>query len=258
MMRTVFIFLWVLSLHVWGENLVLKDLFERYNLQGTMVIQSLNESKEFVYNEQRATTPLLPASTFKILNTLIALNENIIDNETSVILWDKKDKGMPQWNQDQTLKTAFQYSCVWCYQEFAQKIGLVKYQHYLKQLHYGNEQISHNVTTFWLKGELKITAKEQISFLKKLYSNDLPFKRVHLDTLKSIMIEEENELYTLRAKTGWATSEKPNHGWYVGYIQMPNDVWFFATNIITKSALDLPLRKKITLEALNLLQSSKL
>jgi beta-lactamase class D len=77
------------------------------------------------------------------------------------------------------------------------------------------------------------------NFLKRLYKNDLPFKIEDINALKEIMIDEKNEDYTIRAKTGW----EGRYGWYVGYVETKDDVWFFATNIDTKSKDDLPKRK---------------
>ena len=91
-----------------------------------------------------------------------------------------------------------------------------------------------------------------MKFLKRLYENDLPFKIEDMDLVKEIMIEEQNEEYTLRSKTGWSTSLKSQSGWYIGYVETKDDVWFFATNIITKGQKDLKKRKKITLEALKI------
>jgi beta-lactamase class D len=250
-MKTV-LFLFVLMFHnlFAQESATLKELFDKYGVQGTMIIQSFDGQKKYVYNEQRANQPLLPASTFKIPNTLIALDMNLIENENAIIVWDKQEREITQWNQDQTLKSAFQNSCVWCYQYFALQLSIEQYKNYLKILHYGNEEIGESVTSFWLDGQLRITPYQQIAFLKKLHNNELPFKIEHLEILKSIMIEKENENYTIRAKTGWAKSEVPNHGWYLGDVQTKEDVWFFATNIITKSAQDLPKRKYITMQAL--------
>ena len=113
---------------------------------------------------------------------------------------------------------------------------------------YGNKVVGNDIKNFWVDESLKINAFEQIKFLKKLYKNDLPFKQKDIDTLKNIMIDEKNENYTLRAKTGW----EGRYGWYVGYVETKNDVWFFAMNIDTKSKDDLPKRKAITLETLKL------
>ena len=232
---------------LFAQDLELENIFKNKQVDGTIVIESLNTKKIYIYNDQRAEMLFSPASTFKIPNTLIALNEGVVTKD-SVILWDKKVREYEFWNKDQTLQTAFKTSCVWCYQEFASKIGVEKYKKYLKELNYGNKTIGNDVRRFWLDESLKITVFEQLSFLRRFYKNDLPFKIEDINTLKEIMIDEKNEDFVIRAKTGW----EGKYGWYVGFIETKDDVWFFALNIDTKSKDDLPKRKEITLEALKI------
>jgi len=240
----------VLGCFLFAEDATLAKLFEEDHLKGAMVIESLDGKERYVYNEQRCQMPLLPASTFKIPNTLIALDKGVV-TENSILVWDKVERSIPSWNQNQSLESAFKRSCVWCYQRFARQIGLEAYNDYLKKIHYGNEKASDNVERFWLDGALRISAYEQVSFLKKLYKNDLPFKKEHLDLLKKIMIDEQGNNYIIRAKTGGAMPKNAeHHGWYVGYIESPKGVYFFATNLLLPSSDALPLRKLITLEAL--------
>lgn len=235
---------------LYAEDASIAKLFENEKVKGTMLIESLDGKERYVYNDIRAKMPLLPASTFKIPNTLIALEEGVITAD-SIIVWDNVERNIKAWNQDQNLSSAFKRSCVWCYQLFARNIGLEKYHEYLKKLHYGNETTGDNVERFWLDGELRISAYEQIAFLKKLYDNALPFQQKHIDLLKSIMIDEKGNTYTIRAKTGWAVPKgAEHHGWYVGYVESSKGVYFFATNLITPSSDELSLRKLLTLEAL--------
>ncbi len=232
------------------DDAVLAKLFEDYDVKGAMLIESLDGKERYVYNDVRAKMPLLPASTFKIPHTLIALDQNVV-NAQSIIVWDKIERSVPAWNQDQTLESAFKTSCVWCYQKFARHIGLEKYDSYLKKLHYGNEKTGDNVERFWLDGKLRISAEEQIAFLKKLYRNELPFRRGDIDLLKKMMIDKQREECVIRAKTGWAVpKDAEHHGWYVGYVESSKGVYFFATNLLTPSNDALPLRKSITLDAL--------
>ena len=240
-------FLILLSINLFAWDKEVEEVFKKYKVEGTIVIESLNKKKINIYNDKRASELFSPASTFKIPHSLIALNEGIVKKD-SVIVWDKKIREYESWNKDQTLLTAFKSSCVWCYQEFASKIGVEKYKKYLKELNYGNKKIGDDVTRFWLDESLEITTFEQIKFLKRFYTNNLPFKIEDINLLKEIMIDEKNENYTIRAKTGW----EGRYGWYVGYVETKDDVWFFSTNIDTKSKDDLPKRKAITLEALKI------
>ncbi len=240
-------FLILLSINLFAWDKEVEEVFKKYKVEGTIVIESLNKKKINIYNDKRASELFSPASTFKIPHSLIALNEGIVKKD-SVIVWDKKIREYESWNKDQILLTAFKSSCVWCYQEFASKIGVEKYKKYLKELNYGNKKIGDDVTRFWLDESLEITTFEQIKFLKRFYTNNLPFKIEDINLLKEIMIDEKNENYIIRAKTGWEWK----YGWYVGYVETKDDVWFFSTNIDTKSKDDLPKRKAITLEVLKI------
>lgn len=240
----------MLMVGAYANDAEIARLFEKAHMQGTMVIESLDGSTRYVYNEERAKTPLLPASTFKIPNTLIALQEGVVSADT-IIKWDGTQHNIKSWNQDQTLRSAFKNSCVWCYQKFAREIGREKYRDYLQKLQYGNAQVGNDLENFWLDGALRITAYEEINFLKKLYANALPFDQANIDLLKSIMVDEQTSTYTLFAKTGWAVPKgSEHHGWYVGYVQSPKGVYFFATNLILPTDEGIPLRKALTLDAL--------
>lgn len=235
-----------------AEEPSLAKLFTERNVEGTIIISSLDGRTEYFYNKARSEKRFLPASTFKIPNTLIALEERAIVNEKEIIKWDGKDKGWSSWNKDQSLETAFPISCVWFYQELAKRVGNSKYLSHIDKLHYGNKMTGSDVTTFWLEGDLKISAREQIDFLKKLYKDQLPYKNEHLKILKKIMVVDEKPQYVIRAKTGWAMRKKNQHGWYVGYVETSGQVWFFATNIDIKRKSDATYRKEITMEALKL------
>ena len=230
-----------------GNDKDLETIFKKTNIDGTLIISSLKSNKEYIYNNSRAITRYIPASTFKIPNTLITLEEGIIKDEYEIIKWDGKKRFYEPWNKDQTLQSAIAISCVWCYQKLAKEIGDEKYLSYLKKLHYGNEKTGLDVSTFWLEGDLKISAVEQIEFLKKLYKNNLPFKQKNIDITKKILTVEKTKNYTIKAKSGWSGKI----GWYVGYAETKNDIWFFALNgDIAKEQLQ--YRKQIVLEALKI------
>lgn len=119
-----------------GADADLAKLFADRNVEGTMVMCSLDGSARYVHNDRRASA-IRTASTFKILNTLIALDEGVIADDTEILRWDRKDRGVPAWNHDQTLETAFRSSCVWAYQELARRIGTEKYVVHLRRAAYG-------------------------------------------------------------------------------------------------------------------------
>ena len=233
-----------------AEDRELAKLFATYHVDGTMVISSLNGEQRFVHNDDRANYRFTTASTFKVLNSLISLEEKVISGKSGILKWNGHIYDYAPWNSDQTLTSAFKVSCVWCFQELARRVGSEKYRNYIHNLSYGKLNEPFNETTFWLDGSLKISAIEQIDFLKKVHLRSLPFKAHSFNTLQEIMTVENAANFTIRAKTGWAVQAKPQVGWYIGYIETKEDVWFFATNIKINSKKDLPLRQKLTREAL--------
>jgi len=237
-------------LNAYAEDADLAALFQERNVVGTLVISSLDENTIYIHNLPRAEERFLPASTFKIPNTLIALEEGVVANEKEVIAWDGQDKGWKEWNKDQSLETAFPLSCVWFYQELAKRIGNERYIQHLQRIHYGNQQTGAEVTTFWLEGDLRISALEQIEFLKKVHAEELPYTPSHIALLKQLMIVEETLDYVIRAKTGWTSRVTPQIGWYVGYVETKGTVWFFAVNLEIAKKGDEKFRQEIIMEAL--------
>ena len=234
----------------YGEDFDIAALFKSKGINGTLVISSLDGTKTYIHNDEQANKRVLPASTFKIPNTLIALEEGAVADGKEIIKWDGQDKGMPAWNKDQSIETAFPASCVWFYQKLAKRVGKDKYEFYLKRMKYGNEQTGQDVTTFWLKGDLNISPVEQVAFLKKMYAREYSFKPSSYELLRKIMIIEQTPDFTIRAKTGWAAI--PRVGWIVGYVESIDRVWFFATNLEIEKPEDLHLRQKVTIEVLKL------
>ncbi len=225
----------------------LESLFKKSNINGTLVLASLDNKENYIYNTKRALTQYIPASTFKIPNTLISLQEQVIKDEYETIKWDRVVRAYEPWNKDQNLQTAISVSCVWCYEKFAQKIGKENYLEYLQRIDYGNHKVGNSVSKFWLTGDIKISAVQQIEFLQRLYKNQLPFEQKYIDILKKILIVEQNDNYTIRAKSGWSGVI----GWYVGYVEKKGKVWFFAFNgDITREKLI--YRKQIVMEALKI------
>ena len=251
LMRTLSLicFIFFAPFQAWGEDLEFKQLFSNMGVTGTIVISPLNEGETFVHDDLRANRRFSAASTFKILNTLVSLEENVISiNDT--LKWDGISREIHEWNRDQSLESAFRSSCVWCFQELARRVGTAKYKHHLARSAYGELHKSFNETTFWLDGSLKISAVEQVEFLKKVYRRSLPFKDSSYNSLRQFMLVEKNSEYSLLAKTGWATKASPPVGWYVGYVETRKGTWFFAMNMDTPDQSALPLRQKITREAL--------
>ncbi len=179
----------------------------------------------------------LPASTFKIINTLIALETGVVANEEIIFKWpgtaDTVKYGFrPETYHDMNLKEAFSISAVWPYLELSGKIGKARYLKYLNECNYGNGNISDSEADFWNFGNFAVSPVNQIEVLIGIYEETLPFRKENFTIIKSLMIEEQTDNYILRAKTGWARDGGKDTGWWIGYVERDNNVCFFATRLI--------------------------
>jgi beta-lactamase class D len=218
--------------------------FAEAAVPGTIVVVDARRGREstFVYDPGRAKRRYTPASTFKIPHSLFALDSGVLRDEFQLIPWDGVKRTAEVWNSDQDLRSAMRNSTVWVYERFAKQIGMQRETAYLQQLNYGNAVASGD-TPFWVDGDLAISAHEQISFLRKLYRNELSFRIDHQRLVKDVLINEAGKDWILRAKTGWSGKI----GWWVGWIEWPTGPVFFALNIDTPNRLnDLPKRIDIT------------
>ena len=223
--------------------------FQDAKSEGCFVLYDLKRDRYIRYNSNRCKKRFIPASTFKIFNSLVALETKVIADENTVIAWDGVKRSFPVWNQDQNMRTAFTRSAVWFYQDLARRIGKERMTKYIQAAGYGNQDISEKIDSFWLDGNLRISPEEQIKFLVRLYKNDLPFSTSVMNTVRDIMVIERKDTYTLRGKTGWATNVNgvKNIGWHVGYLERDNNVYFYGLNFENQDPnFDLvTIRKKI-------------
>ncbi len=228
----------------WGK------IFSDNKADGTFVLYNI-ASKEFKYfNKTRSDSEYIPASTFKILNSLIALESNVVENENEIIKWNGSDKGWSKWNKDQNMKSAILVSCVWFYQELARRIGQKEMKGWIDSVKYGNGKMGSKIDDFWLKGDLKISANQQVDIIRKLIRTELPFKLKNQQIVKRIMITDSTKNYVTHSKTGWGIIKNSQIGWFVGYIEKAENIWIFAMNIDIHKKSDLKKRKNITYDIL--------
>lgn len=205
------------------------------NSQGQFTIYNLPAFKDSAY---------LPASTFKIVNSLIGVETGRISNEDMVIKWDGITRFYPSgdtatlWNKDLTMREAFKVSAVPYYQEVARRIGKDTMQHWLDTLGYGQRygkfKIARNLDTFWLDNSLKVTADEEMGLVKKLYFGQLPFFKSTQKTVSALMLQEDNANYKLSYKSGWGFKPNGNPvGWMVGWIEENKHPYFFVLELIS-------------------------
>ena len=214
----------------------LKKYFDDNKVDGCFTLLNNANGKITVYNMALDTQRFSPASTFKIVNSLIGLQTGKIVNDTMMIKWDGKVRVFPggdtakDWNKDMGMTEAFKVSSVPYYQEVARRIGKDTMKAWIDSIGYGNKNISGPVDSFWLNNALKISPDEQLGLVKRLYFDQLPFRKSVHEMVRNVMLQEDNTAYKLSYKTGWGFDEQKNNiGWQVGWIEENRHVYFFVT-----------------------------
>ena len=219
-----------------SEDESLKKYFDEAGVVGCFGLFDNGQGHITVYNLSRyRDSAYTPASTFKIVNSLIGLQTGKITDEKMIVKWDGVKRWNPDWNKDLTMAEAFKVSAVNYYQEIARRVGSDTMKKWIDSLGYGNKNITGPVDSFWLNNHLKITPDEQLGLVKKLYFNQLPFYNRNQEIVRQVMLREENANYKLSYKTGWGTKENGDEiGWVVGWIEENNHPYFFVLNIESK------------------------
>lgn len=217
----------------------LKKYFDEHKVSGCFALMNNATGQFTVYNLSRyRDSSYLPASTFKIINSLIGLQTGKIVNDSMVIPWDGVQRRVADWNRDLTMYEAFRVSSVPYYQEVARRIGKDTMQRWLDSLKYGAKEatdkivIRSAVDSFWLDNSIKITPDQQLGIVKRLYFDQLPFFKSYQEMVKRAMLFENNANYRMGYKTGWGFTENDHAlGWITGWIEENNHPYFFVLNI---------------------------
>ena len=256
------------------DNILTQDqwgpIFKKYGIDSACFeLADNNHDMIYIYNLQRASKRFSPASTFKIMNSLIALETNVALDENLIIPWDGVAR-RPEWDKDMNLREAFKVSCVPYYQALARKIGKVDMQKWIDTVRYGNKRTGPNVDDFWLNDTLQITPDEQVGFIKKLYFDKLPFAQRSQRIVRSLMLQEDSTHYKLYYKTGTQMPMRNNKkvilAWIVGFVEKRETQigvvtkkeetnykpYFFAMNFETSDTTmnTMDIRKKLLKEIL--------
>ena len=241
----------------WREEPAVTALFRDAGVDGTFVLLDERRGELRGSNRERAEQRFSPASTFKVANALIGLSLGAVTSVDEVIPYTgDANPFMREWLEPMGLRGAMKVSNVPLYQELARRIGLVRMREAIQRMGYGNEQIGDNVTTFWLRGPLAISAVEQTRFLWGPAHQRLPFPRSAQQQVAEITRVDSGPGWSLHAKTGWQNAPGAGVGWWVGWVQRGDQITPFALNIAMTGAADAPKREQLgraSLRALGIL-----
>ena len=214
------------------EEIDLSDKFRGIN--GCAVIYDPANDKYSVYNSSLCEQEASPYSTFKIMSTLVGLQNEVIENETSTMIYSGEKYPLPEWNENLSLEKAFQTSCIWYFRQVIDEVGREEIQYELTQLEYGNCDISGwdgsginpmpDLNGFWIGASLKISPLEQVQVLKKIFEEESIYSAEHIAILKEIMLVSE-DTRRIYGKTG---SGPGGEAWFVGFTEENDTKKYFA------------------------------
>lgn len=215
----------------WQEQPAIAELFQAAGVRGTFVLLDVQDGSLRGHAQARAHTRFIPASTFKLANSLIGLEVGAVKDVEQQLPYGGQPQYLKAWERDMGLREAIKISNVPIYQELARRIGLPVMRAKVRQLDYGNAEIGTQVDNFWLVGPLQISAVEQTRFLARLAQGQLPLRATTQAQVREIARLEQGAGWTLYGKTGVAGSYDPDLGWWVGWVEQGDKLYSFALNI---------------------------
>ncbi|ENU5940771.1 OXA-24 family carbapenem-hydrolyzing class D beta-lactamase [Acinetobacter baumannii] len=228
----------------------IKSYFDEAQTQGVIIIKEGKNLSTYGNALARANKEYVPASTFKMLNALIGL-ENHKATTNEIFKWDGKKRTYPMWEKDMTLGEAMALSAVPVYQELARRTGLELMQKEVKRVNFGNTNIGTQVDNFWLVGPLKITPVQEVNFADDLAHNRLPFKLETQEEVKKMLLIKEVNGSKIYAKSGWGMGVTPQVGWLTGWVEQANGKKIpFSLNLEMKEGISGSIRNEITYKSL--------
>jgi beta-lactamase class D len=233
-----------------------EDLAKRFfdlGTEGTFVGYKVDDYLIIASDKVRSGEAKLPASTFKIPNSLIALETGVVvDPDKDVFKWDGVTRSIEAWNKDHTLRSAIAASAVPVYQEIARRIGQERMQKYVDLFEYGNRDIGGGIDQFWLTGNLRIDPIQQVDFVDRLRRGVLPVSKRSQELVRDILPVTKVGDATIRAKSGLLGAEvgKPSLGWLVGWVEKGSEQTVFAMNMDCKEPSHIAARMTVTQQCL--------
>lgn len=182
------------------------------------ILRDNNHESIHYYNKQRCLERFTPASTFKIFNSMAALESAVASDDQLMIKWDGTLR-RPEWDKDMTMREAFKVSNVPFYQEVARRIGPTRMKKYIDTLQYGNMKMEGSIDNFWLNNSLQISADEQVGLLKRMYFEELPISSRTQRIVKTMMLQEQTPGYKVYYKTGTGEVNGKTIYWVVGFAE---------------------------------------
>jgi beta-lactamase class D len=218
---------------------------------GTFVGYKTDDYLVIASDTERSGEAKLPASTYKIPNSLIALETGVVeDPDKDVFKWDGVKRSIEAWNQDHTLRSAIAVSAFPVYQEIARRIGQERMQKYVDLFEYGNRNIGGGIDQFWVSGDLRIDPVQQVDFVDRLRRGVLPISKRSQDLVRDVLPVTKVGDSVIRAKSGLTGKDHGSLGWMVGWAEKGPAQTVFALNMDVREPRHIADRMTLTQQCL--------
>jgi beta-lactamase class D len=225
-----------------------ESYYKKYGIDSACFeLREHSKDHVYYYGKTHGNTRYSPASTFKIMASLIALETSVAPDEEYIIKYNGKPSGKPDWDKDMNMREAFITSSEPYYKELMSKVGITEIKKWLDSVEYGNRQVGTDPTTFWTNNTLQITPDEQVGLMKKLYFDELPFSKRSMRIVRSLMLQDQGKKYRMYYKSGTRNeNETLTQSWLVGFIEdSTNHPYFFANHFFTTDTTIIPKERNI-------------
>jgi beta-lactamase class D len=160
-----------------------------------------------------AQDAFLPCSTFKLPHALVALDTGVIAPGKDRRRCDPRECHSAHGELD--LAGAIRESCISYFRQTARAIGPARMAAGLAKLGYPATGTLEPLDGFWLTGGMRITAEQQLRWIRRFFTEPLPVKAEHLAVVRATTRRAPAGDCLVEGKTG---ASRDGVGWFVGQV----------------------------------------
>lgn len=186
-----------------------------------------------------------PASSFKLALAVMGYDSGIL-KDVHTPAWPFKPGYLAshsEWKQMTDPTSWLQNSVVWYSQVLTTQLGMHHFRAYVEKFDYGNKDVSGNpgkndgLTKAWLSSSLQISPAEEVVFVRKMLSGDLPVSKTAISaTIAIVPAWTLADGTVVHGKTGTGipraadgSLDAPHGvGWFVGWADKGDKRYVFA------------------------------
>lgn len=209
----------------------LGKIFEKNSVTGTFGMFDNSRGEFTIYDLDRFKSNAAPGQTFDIVSTLIALHTGKLTDERSLL------SAADSVSSALSIDTAFKRNSATHFEALARLIGKDTLKYWVDSVKYGNKKIASGRDAFW-NNTLQISPDEQLGLVKRLYFRQHPFRASVQESVKKMMIVENNAQHQLAYHTASVPVNGKQLVWVIGWIEENRHVYPFVLQFDAAADMD--------------------